>query len=512
MTSTSVKNIGPDGPIQTTGQKAISGTRWVALAQVGRQGFAFVVTAVLARLLSPEAYGLIGMAMVVIAFAHIFKDLGTSSAVIQLKDLTDDLTCSVFWVNVLFGVLSMCLVVLVAPWTATFYREPRVVPVLWGLSASFPIAGLSITHHALLTREMAFGKLARIELLATTVAALVAIGMAVAGMGVWSLVAQTLCYTTVVTVLLWVTLRWAPTLRFQWSEIRRVASFSLHLTGSNLLNFLTRNIDKMLIARYLGTESLGYYTLAYRLMLYPVQNITNVLGRVLFPTFARMQDDNARFRRAYLRVCAVVSAVTFPLMCGVFIVATPFIAAALGPKWMPVAVLLMILAPVGLAQSVSATIGPVFVAKRRTDWMFRWQLLTMAVTIPLYVVGLRWGVVGVALAYLLRTVLLVYPGLAIAFRLIELKVRSLTVALWPTLAISLGMLLLVWLARVWLNRLAITTPWLICCVIIPLGALTYGVLLLWVKPPVLGDLMKLLPQGVANALRRRMTAVGVILP
>lgn len=483
-------------------QKTISGTKWSAISQFGRQGLGFVVTAILARLLSPDAYGLLGMAIVITGFIDIFKDLGTSAALIQRKELSDDLISSIFWVNALFGLLSTGIVVLIAPWVALFYHEPQVVPVLRVLSLSFVVSGLSIAQQALLTRQMIFDKLARIELMSVVVGAVVGIGMAASGMGVWSLVGQTLCGSIVITILLWIASPWRPQRTLDWSEVRSVASYGLNLSGFNILNYFVRNVDKILIGRYLGTTALGYYSVAYRLMLYPLGSVSNVLGRVLFPVFSQIQDDNARFRRAYLRVCASISLVTFPMMLGLWVVAEPFIAAFLGPRWMPVAVVLMILAPVGLVQSIGTTVGHIYMAKGRTDWMFLWGIAVAALLLPSFMVGVRWGIVGVALAYLIVQLIAVYPNFAIPFKLIGLRVRDLAMALWPPLRASLVMFGSVVALRIALAWMGISQSWVVLGFAILTGVLIYGGLLLWWRPPVLHDVMQLLLPRQISWLRK----------
>lgn len=476
-------------------QKTVSATKWSAISHFGRQGLGFVVAAILARLLPPDAYGLLGMAIVVTGFIEIFKDLGTSSALIQRKELSNDFISSIFWVNVLFGLLSTSIVIAIAPWVGLFYCEPQVVPVLRVLSLSFIISGLSIAQQALLKRQMAFDRLARIELASSAVGGMTGIGMAILGMGVWSLVGQALSESIVTTLLLWITSYWRPQRKFNWLHMRSVASYSLNLSGFNIFNYFVRNADNMLIGRYLGASALGYYSLAYRLILYPIQSVSWVLGRVLFPAFSQMQDDDTRFRRTYLRVCASISVITFPMMLGLLVVAEPFVAAVFGPRWMPVATLLMILAPVGMIQSVGTTVGHIYMAKGRTDWMFRWGLTTGILAITAFIIGLRWGVVGVAVAYAALSFLLFYPNFAIPFKLIGLPFRDLMAALWPTLRPSLVMAVGIMVLRGALIGLGIVQPWVVLGITVLTGVSIYGVIILK-KPSVVYDIMGLLRPNI----------------
>ncbi|MFC1620016.1 MOP flippase family protein [Candidatus Neomarinimicrobiota bacterium] len=452
-------------------ESVISGTKWSAVSQFGRQGIQIVTLVILARLLAPEDFGLVGMTTVVIGFLAIFKDLGTSAAVIQRQDLSEELLSSVFWLNVLFGLVVMALLYAASPLVAAFYQESRVVPLLQVLSATFFISGLSILHQTLLERDMAFNRMAKVELSATVVGAIVGIGAALSGWGVWSLVFQSLAIALVTTVLLWVFSSWRPRWIFRWDNLRSVARYSLNLLGFNIINYLARNAPYLLIGRFLGAEALGYYTLAYKIILYPLQNISYLLARVMFPAFSRLQKQLERFRRSYLRVAASIALVTFPLMMGLMALAAPFVLAILGEKWEPVIILLIILAPVGLAQSIRSTVGVIYLTMGRTDWMFRWIAVAGSLIVISYVIGLRWGIVGVATAYAIISIFLIYPNYAIPFGLIDLRVRKVAKVLWRPLLSSLIMGAVLLLTRHLLLEQITSVQQL--ALLIPLGIMVY---------------------------------------
>ena len=157
-----------------------------------------------------------------------------------------------------------------------------------------------------------------------------------------------------------------------WAKVRSISSYSLNLTAFNTFNYFSRNADYFLIGRFLGAQALGYYTLAYRILLYPLQSVSAVIGRVTFPLYAQLQDDNPRFRRVYLRIARVIAALTFPMMLGLWVVAGPFVLTLFGAQWSPVIALLIIFIPVSMAQSIITTVGAIYQVKGRTDWMFRW--------------------------------------------------------------------------------------------------------------------------------------------
>jgi len=452
-------------------QAATSSIKWSLVSQIGRQVMQFVTTAILARLLSPSDFGLLGMATIVIVFIDLFKDLGTSAAVIQRKSLSDTLLNSIFWINVFVGLLGMVILLIFSPLIATFYQEPRLIAVLRVLSLSFFISGISILQKAILERNLAFNRLAKIELTAIVVGSVIGIGSALLNLGVWSLVYQTLTVMTVTTILLLVATRWKPKIIFSWTEIKAVTSYSLNLTGFNILNYFNRNADYLLIGKFLGSEALGYYTLAYRLMVYPLQNISTVIGRVMFPVFSQIQDDDKRFRVAYLKVIGTIAMVTFPIMVGLWALAEPFILTLFGPQWQSVIWLLMILSPVGMVQSLETTIGTIYRSKARTDWMFHWSIGEGIITITAFIIGLQWGIIGVAAAYAISVFVLAYPCFAIPFSLIDLKVFDLAVVVWRSLVASLLMLGVI-LGLKFLLPTSLANAWILA-ILVPTGCIAY---------------------------------------
>jgi PST family polysaccharide transporter len=203
------------------------------------------------------------------------------------------------------------------------------------------------------------------------------------------------------------------------------------VTGFNIFNYFARNADYLLIGRFLGAQELGYYTLAYRILLFPIQNISSVIGRVMYPVFSSLQEDNKQFASAYLKVIANIALVTFPLMFGVIALARPFVLTFFGENWEPVILLVIIFAPVGLAQSIGTTVGSIYQAKGRADWMFRWGIVSGTLVVTSFVVGLQWGIIGVAVAYTIAALVLFFPSFAIPFSLIDMKFNQMIRVLKP---------------------------------------------------------------------------------
>jgi O-antigen/teichoic acid export membrane protein len=432
-------------------QQTISGVKWSGFARGSQQIIQFIIAVILARLLMPEDFGILAMAIVFTGLIAVFNDFGIGSAIIQKQDLTENDLSSIFWLNVSIGIVTSLLTVIISPLIAAFYEKEILSQLLSLMALGFFFTSLSTVQQSLLIREMNFKKISMFEITSTVFSGIVAISLAYFGYGVWSLVWQGLTATIVMVLLLWLTSQWRPKFTFHVQSIKSVLGFSLNLLGFSTINYFSRNVDYLLIGKFLGAEPLGYYTLAYRLMLYPLENISAVVSRVLFPAFSTIQNDNARFRDAYLKTTRYIAFVTFPMMFGLFAVTNEFILTIFGPKWEQTIFLLKILCFIGMLQSIGTTVGQIYLAKGKTDWMFKWGLFTTVVTVLFISVGLHWGLKGVAIAYAARILVLSYPGYAIPFKLIGLKVKNLFQNLRTEFVVSLIMFVFV-LSSAFLQR------------------------------------------------------------
>ena len=470
-------------------QQAVSGLKWTTVSQVSRIGTQLLGMLVLAQLLPPSDFGLVAMAAVVTGFVGLFRDFGTAAAIVQRPDTSAQLLDSVFWLNVAFSTGLAMLLGLLAPLIALGFAEPRLKEVLWLLLLTFPIVSLGAVHQALLEKISRFRPLAIIE----STAAFIGLGSAVwaawAGWGVFSLVLQTLLMAFLTTAGLWIASHWRPSFRWEIREIRGLLGFSGNLVGFNVFNYFIRNADNLLIGRFLGASDLGYYSMAYRLMLWPLQNISSVVGRALFPVFSRLQANQGRLTGAYVRATAAITLITAPLMLGFFVLREPFIAVALGERWQPVAGVLAWLVPVGLLQSVGTSVGTLYLATGRTDVMFKWGIAAGLLIIPAFAIGLQWGIRGVATAYAVASLLLFYPGLAIPFRLVGLKVGDVLLRLMPSMVTAVVMAGVVALsAAVWPGNASNQLLRLI--VLIFVGIVTYGGLSQCIQRVLLKDIFR----------------------
>lgn len=387
--------------------------RWIGISQAGRIVLQLAGVVVLARLLSPVDYGLMAMAATVTALAGLLRDMGTGAALVQKRELEPAVVDAVFWFNVLLGSALMLLAMAAAPLVALLFHNGRLVPVLLWLSPVFLVESFSIAQRSLLERESRFRRLAVIELASAAVSLAVALVLAWRGAGVYALVAQSAVSATLLGLLLWCASDWRPRAGIRLSGLRDVSVFSGNLFAFNFANYFHRNADSILIGRYLGSSDLGVYNLAYRVLLFPLQNLTFVVSRAMLPAYSREQTDQSAIADHYTRALRGIALLTAPLMGLLWALREPFVAVVFGPQWMPAADTIAWLAPVGFLQSIVSTSGAVLAATGNTRKLRNLGFVGVPFMLLAFAVGLHWGIVGVAAAYCIANLIWIFPVLEV---------------------------------------------------------------------------------------------------
>jgi O-antigen/teichoic acid export membrane protein len=428
------------------GRAAGEGLAWTTAARGFSQLVGVAVTLTLARLLTPEDFGLVAMIAVLTGFLGVVGDMGLAEALVQRPELDERHRSSVFWLNVLLGLALAGALAASAPYVARFYGDQRLVWLVRVLAIDFAIAPLQMVQHAILLRELRFRELALAESIAVVVSGLIALAMALAGYGVWALIAKLLAATVSVIGAFWLLSSWRPRLVLDRAAIRDLWGFSSHLLGFSTIAYWARQVDDLLIGRVLGPAWLGLYGRAYATMNMPVTEIGSVLTRVMFPTFSKLQHDRSETKTLYLRVVAVLGFVTFPVMLGMGVLADRFILVLYGEQWLEATSVLQIYCVVGCSIAIGSTTNWLYKAQGRTDLMFRWGLCAAALTIASIVLGIWLGSIeSVALCYgVMHVVILAYPRYAIPGRLIGMSPAEVLRATRGALAAALGMAGLVW--------------------------------------------------------------------
>lgn len=485
----SARPPGATEPAPVSVSALASGTRWVFLARILTQALRFAVSVLLARWLSPEAFGIVAVALTTVAAMEIVKDMGTGAAVIQRPEVDQTLLSTVFFVNVVAAVLGAGLMVAGATLIAGLFGSPGAAPAVRALSLILVMGGPTLTHHAMLRRTMRFARVAAVEVTGAVTMAVVSIVLAIMDYGVWSLVWGNIAGAAVGGGVVWVLSGWRPSARFSWPALRSIARFSLGTMAYNACTFALQNADKVLVGRLLGTAPLGVYSLGQRTVSYPVASISQTMMTVLFPALARVQNDLAALRRGYTLAVGAIAFITLPIMFGVAAVAAPLVAVLLGPQWTELVPLLWFMAPAGALQAVLSAVNSIYSAKGKADWMFYWGAASGIVQIVAYVIGLQWGLVGLAVAYLGAQLVLLPVGMALSLRLIDLPLRAFMASLVPYTVLSIVMAGSAFGA--WQGAQALGWSQLVQLAVgVAVGAVVYlGGMALW-RPPAAGHVLQ----------------------
>jgi PST family polysaccharide transporter len=426
------------------------------LLTVSSQGIKFVLSTVsavvLSRLLTPSDYGIVGMVAIVLNFASMFQYLGLGGATVHWPKINHRQVSMLFWLNLSMSTMIALLMVSAAPLIAWFFQEPRVIAVSFGYSLSVFITGLWIQHEAILTRQMRFGFLMSVDIAALVVGLCVAVATAWRGAGYWALVYNQLAITSVQAVCYWVICKWRPGLPALGSGVRPMLQFGSHFTGTNIMKFLSRNVDNILIGRFWGAEQLGLYSRSYQLLMLPIQQIYSPISSVALPALSRLTDSEVDYRRAYLGIVEKIAMITMPgvmLMC---VCSDWIVLFILGPQWEGTARIFMFLGLAALIQPVASTCYWLFSTQRRTREMFVWSICSALIATSSILAGLPWGAIGVAASYAVGDLFIQTPRL-IWYAGRKGPVRSLDIfrTLVPSICAATLTLLVLAIFRYWLD-------------------------------------------------------------
>src|SRR5215472_17423652 len=331
------------------------------VARLCAQGANFVLRLgslmVLARLLGPKDFGLVGMVTAFTGVLTLFRDFGLSAAAIQKADVTEEQISTLFWINISVGVVLAILALAGAPAIAFFYREPRLFGVTAALALGFVFNAAGIQHSVLLQRQMRFTALAIINTVGLIVGTAIAIGGAKAGYGYWALVAMTVTVPFVSSVGFWLATAWIPGMPQRRAGIRSMVRFGGTVTLNGLISYVASNSEKVLLGRFWGVDALGIYGRAYQLINIPTDNLNSAAGQVAFSALSRLQNDPIRLKTYFLKGYSLILAMTVPITVGCALFADDIIRVLLGPKWAAAAPIFRWLAPTILAFAI---INPLF--------------------------------------------------------------------------------------------------------------------------------------------------------
>lgn len=382
-------------------KKTVSGMIWSALQRFGTMGISFVSNIVLARLLTPDDYGCIGMLAIFITVSNTFVDGGFGSALIQKKEPTQKDYSTIFWLNLFMSVVIYGILYISAPAVSRFYDIPLLSSVLRVQGIVLIINALNIVQTNQLHKSINFKRLAVIYIASQIVGAVCAIVLAYMGWGVWALVAQQIIASSITSVILWVMNRWLPQLCFSFDSFKQLFSFGGFILASNLINTFCNNVQGLLIGKFFNPAILGYYTQAYKLEDVASHSISSVVDQVAYPVFSKVQSDNDGLKNVIYRLILSIAYVTFPMMLILVLIAEPLIGLLYGEKWLPSVPYFQIICIGGIAVCLQGVTYLAIASIGKSKELFLWTIIKRGLGMILLIAGmvlfgmngLLWGFV-----------------------------------------------------------------------------------------------------------------------
>jgi teichuronic acid exporter len=398
--------------------KAFSGLLWSFMDNFFTQGTIFFVGIILARLLSPKEFGLIGMTAIFIAVSQSIIDSGFTQALIRKKECTQSDYSTVFYFNLVIGLFLYLLLFFLSGAISRFFNEPQLDIILKVLGLGLIINAITIIQRARLTKQINFKLQTKISAIAGLVSGFLAIALAYKGFGVWSLVIKTLAMFTISSILLWVWGKWKPSFVFSLHSLGEMYSFGSKLLFSGLIETIYRNIYLLVIGKYFSTADLGFYTKADQIKRFPSQNITNVIQRVSYPILSTIQGDIHGLKSAYTRLIKSTMLITFIGMMGLAGISKPLIITLIGEQWLPSVAYLQLLCFVGMFYPLHAINLNILKVKGRSDLVLKLEIIKKMLAFPVIIVGIIYGIKIMIVGMIINTLIAYFLNSSYSGRLI----------------------------------------------------------------------------------------------
>ena len=392
----------------TLKQKTVTGLIWSFIDNIASLGISFIIGVILARLLSPNDFGLIGMLSVFIAVSQSFIDSGFKQSLIRKQNCSQADYSTIFFFNIVTGLFFYFLLFISANSISVFFHEPILKGLIRVLGLSLIINSLSIIQSTILTKRIDFKLQAKISVIASIISGIISIYLAYTGWGVWSLAVLMLVKYTINLLLLWFWAKWTPVWLFSLKSFKELFSFGSKLLVSGLIDTIYKNLYYIIIGKYFSALELGYYARADQFQALPSSNIQNIIGRVSYPVLLTIQDDIPRMREAYKKIIKSTMLITFVLMLGMAAVAKPMIYSLIGEKWDSSVIYLQMLCFVGMFYPLHALNLNMLEVQGRSDLFLRLEIIKKILALPIIIIGVIWGIKTMILGMMLNTMIAYY--------------------------------------------------------------------------------------------------------
>lgn len=455
----------------TIREQVMSALRWTAGARLAAQVITWAITLVVIRILTPADYGLLAMATVFIGFLSMFSEFGLGSAVVQRVDVDVPTLRRAFGIIIAIHFLLAAVVLAAAPLVGYFFAEPRVIPIVQVFSMQFVLAAFAVIPDAMLQRRMEFRRRSLLDLSGAIVSSVTTLVLALAGHGVWALVAGSVLRQAWKTIGINVLSPFSHWPAFSLTGMRSFLTYGGHLTGAQLLWFFFTQIDVVIAGKWLGKELVGFYSVAVHLSSLPNQRIAGIINQVAFPSFARIQHDIQAVGRHFLLGVRVLSFVAFPILWGMSSVAPEIVEIILGPRWGPAALPLQVLGLIMPVRTITMFVPNALQGVGRSDVIF-WNCVWASLVTPVaFLVGIQWGLPGLSFAWLFWAPVVFIQIMLKSLPILGLSLRQLLLSIVPAGAACTLMYASVYLARLALS--AISNGGLRLALLVLVGAASY---------------------------------------
>lgn len=418
---------------ETLRQKTVHGIIWSSIERFSVQGIQFILQILMARILSPEDYGAIAMLAIFVAISQSFIDSGFSNALIRKVDRTEKDYATVFYFNIVVGVVFYFVLFFASPFIADFYNTPVLKPLTKVIALNLFFNSMCVVQQARLTIQLNFKIQAVVSLISVVISGAVGLWMAYSGYGVWSLAVQTVLQTALRMLLFWVLAKWRPIEKFSRDSFREMFNYGSKLLASGLLDTIYKNIYTIIIGKVFNSALLGYYSRAEQFAQFPSSNLTGILQRVTFPVLSTIQNEEERLRNNYRKFLKLSAFIVFPLMVGLAAIADPFIRLILTDKWAGIIPLLQVICLSYMWYPIHAINLNLLQVKGRSDLFLKLEIFKKANTTIILLITVPLGIMAICVGKIVTSLLALVINTYYTGKLIHVGFLRQMQDLFPTL-------------------------------------------------------------------------------
>lgn len=442
--------------MQSTKSKTIHSLKWSSVEKLGQFAIQLIISIVLARLLGPTEYALIGILNIFITIVTVLVDAGFSQGLIRKLDCTKEHYNAVFWFNLLISIALYGLMYVIMPWLASVFNDPYLIPTGRVLMLIIPLQALNVVQTTIVNKELKFKEIALYTLIATPIAGALGIALVLMNYGVWALIWQTLSYTLLTVIIFWAKSDWKPSLKIEFRPIKDLIKFSLQLSASSFLNAVFNNISPFVIAKLFSKADFGFYSQAYKYATMPTNLFESILNRMTYPILSKLQENIPEYKNAYSKMLSMMFSFTFPVMFCLILCGREGITLVLGPKWMPAIPYFQILCLAAMTMPFHPLALSNLKVFGKAGLIFKLEIAKKTLIVALVALSIPWGIYGLVWGQTIYFWLSLMINLYFGGKQINYAPKQQIKDLTPFILLSLTALSLAFCAQLLFDNLILT--------------------------------------------------------